>query len=39
VLTHDAVPGDRAAAVREQWTGIMYGLALALSTPRIQPQE
>ena len=30
VLTHDAVPGDRAAAVRDRWTGIMYGLALAL---------
>lgn len=30
VLTHEAVPGERAAAVRDRWTGIMYGLALVL---------
>ena len=30
VLTHEAVPGHRAAAVRDRWTGIMHGLALVL---------
>jgi uncharacterized protein YndB with AHSA1/START domain len=30
VLTHEAVPGHRAAAVRDRWMGIMHGLALVL---------
>jgi uncharacterized protein YndB with AHSA1/START domain len=39
VLTHDAVPGHRAAAVRERWTGIMYGLAQVLATADFIHQE
>jgi uncharacterized protein YndB with AHSA1/START domain len=39
VLTHEAVPGHRADAVRNRWTGIMYGLALALDAEDSHPQE
>ena len=38
-LTHDDVPEPRVGAVRDRWTGIMYGLALALDADDSINQE
>jgi uncharacterized protein YndB with AHSA1/START domain len=37
LLVHDDVPGARSAAMRQRWTGILFGLDVTLDAPFAQP--